>query len=66
MAFVLCLGACLALLFASVQTSARQTPAPAAAASSDTRSTVQPVLDKYCVGCHSGAEAKGKNEKPKK
>ena len=39
MAFVLCLGACLALLFASVQTSARQTPAPAAATSSDTRTT---------------------------
>jgi cytochrome c5 len=53
MAFVLCLGACLALLFASVQTSARQTPAPAAAASSDTRTTVQPVLDKYCVTCHN-------------
>ena len=50
-AFGLCLGGCLVLLFASVQTSARQSPAPVA--SSDTRTTVQPVLDKYCVTCHN-------------
>ena len=50
-AFVLCLGGCFALLFASVQTSARQSPAPVA--SSDTRTTVQPVLDKYCITCHN-------------
>jgi hypothetical protein len=52
-AFVLSLGGCLALLFASVQTSARQTPAPAAQASFDTRTTVQPLLDKYCITCHN-------------
>jgi hypothetical protein len=50
-AFVLSLGGCLALLFASVQTSARQIPAPVT--SSDTRTTVQPVLDKYCITCHN-------------